>query len=148
MDSFFGDFKKFMMRGNVIDLAIGVVIGTAFNNVVTSLVTNIITPPIGLLLGKINFSDLAIPLGGTVKISYGLFVQAIISFIITALALFLLIRFIARVQAVSLRKQQEDSAAPPATADSPELSVLKEIRDSLRPNQTAPLPNEEDVINS
>ena len=130
---FFGEFQKFASRGNFLDLAVGLVIGTAFNTVTTSLVTNIITPPLGLLLGRINFADLAIPLGGTVKIEYGLFIQAVIAFIITALALFLLVRFINRFEDVALRRKQQDASTPPAPADSPELSVLKEIRDILRP---------------
>jgi large conductance mechanosensitive channel len=135
MATFYREFKTFITRGNMIDLAVGIVIGTAFNNIVNSLVTNIITPPIGLLLGKINFVDLAIPLGGTVKIQYGLFFQSVITFIITALALFILIRSVNKIQAIAKRREQEDSATPPAPADSPELSVLKEIRDSLKSPQ-------------
>lgn len=138
MKDFGEDFKKFITRGNVVDLAIGVVIGTAFNNVTNSLVTNIITPPLGLLLGKINFADLAFHLGGTVVITYGVFIQAVVTFLITALALFILIRFVSRVQALALRREQENSAAPPAPADSAELSVLKEIRDSLRGTEAPP----------
>jgi large conductance mechanosensitive channel len=130
---FFGEFQTFASRGNFIDLAVGIVIGTAFTAVTTSLVNNIITPPLGLLLGRINFADLAIPLGGTVKISYGLFVQSLISFIITALALFILVRFINRLQDVTIRRKQQEAAAPPAPADSPEVSILKEIRDILKP---------------
>lgn len=145
MKSFGDEFKKFIMRGNVIDLAIGVVIGTAFNTVTNSLVTNVITPPLGLLLGKINFVDLAINLGGTVKITYGVFLQSVVTFFITALALFILIRFISKVQSIALRKQQEESAAPPAPADTPELSVLKEIRDSLRGSAPAPVMEEEPI---
>ncbi len=132
MQSFFGEFKTFIMRGNVIDLAVGVVIGTAFNNVVNSFVTNVITPPIGLLTGKINFADQAINLGGSVKIQYGLFLQALISFTLTALVIFLLIRFINRIERVARRKKQEESTEPPAPADTPEVSLLKEIRDTLK----------------
>lgn len=124
------DFKEFMMRGNVIDLAIGVVIGTAFNNIVSSLVANIITPPLGLLLGRIDFKNWGLNLGGNVNIEYGLFVQAVISFVITALALFLLIKFIARVKRLS---RNDPPPPPPAPAEkSPELVVLEEIRDSLK----------------
>ena len=130
---FFAEFQKFASRGSFLDLAVGIVIGTSFSAVTTSLVTNIITPPLGLLLGKINFADLAIPLGGTVKITYGLFIQALISFIITAFALFIIVRFINRVQDVALRRKQKDAGAPPTPEDSPEVSVLKEIRDALRP---------------
>ncbi len=129
MKSFLEEFKKFALRGNVIDLAVGVVIGTAFNNVVNSLVMNIITPPLGLLLGKIDFKDLNLNLGGTVEIQYGLFIQAIITFMITALALFLLIRTMNRLDRLARAKREEEAASP--TVKSAELVVLEEIRDSL-----------------
>ncbi|MDB5237099.1 MAG: large-conductance mechanosensitive channel [Parcubacteria group bacterium] len=128
MKTFFEEFKKFALRGNVMDLAIGVVIGTAFSNITNSLVTNIITPPLGLLLGRIDFKDLSLNLGGTVHITYGLFLQSVVDFIIIALVLFFVIRFINRIL-----KQDPKEAAP---AKSAELMVLEEIRDSLRkPNQ-------------
>ena len=132
---FLAEFQKFASRGNFLDLAVGIVIGTAFSAVTTSLVTNIITPPLGLLLGSINFADLAVPLGGTVKITYGLFIQSLISFVITALALFILIRFINRLQDIALRRKQKDAGAASTPEDSPEVMVLKEIRDALRPQQ-------------
>ena len=97
MKSFLEEFKKFALRGSVMDLAIGIVIGTAFTNIVNALVLDIITPPIGLLTGKINFADLALNLGGTVTIQYGLFIQACVTFFITAFALFLVIRFMNRL---------------------------------------------------
>lgn len=125
------EFETFASRGNFIDLAVGIVIGTAFTAVTNSLVTDVITPPIGLLLGKINFTDLAVPLGGTVKISYGLFIQALISFIITAFALFILVRFINRLKELGVQKQAAEAAAPGGPPDSAELIVLKEIRDAL-----------------
>jgi large conductance mechanosensitive channel len=132
MKSFFREFKTFMLRGNMADLAIGFVLGTSFNGVTNSLAANIITPPLGLLLGKIDFKDLVIPLGGTVKISYGLFLQSVVNFIVIVLALFLVVRFINHMQELAARKQQAASTNPPMPVDSPELSVLKEIRDSLR----------------
>jgi large conductance mechanosensitive channel len=141
---FFSEFQTFASRGNFLDLAIGIVIGTSFNAVTNSLVTNIITPPIGLLLGKINFIDLAVPLGGTVKITYGIFLQSVISFIITAFALFLLVRLINRLEAISIRKKQEEATQPPAAADSPEVLILKEIRDALQAKKT-PVP-ETDIV--
>ena len=130
MKAFFADFKEFTMRGNVIDLAIGIVIGTAFNSVITSLVNNIITPPLGLLIGRIDFAAWALNLGGSVNIKYGLFVQAVISFIFTAFALFLIIKFIGRVRRLS----KNDPPPPPPTPSekTPELIVLEEIRDSLK----------------
>ncbi|MDB5265351.1 MAG: mscL [Parcubacteria group bacterium] len=124
MKSFFEEFKKFALRGNVMDLAIGVVIGTAFSNITNSLVTNIITPPLGLLLGRIDFQNLVINLGGTVSIKYGVFLQAVIDFLIIALVLFMVIRFINRLM------KQEPQEAPPAK--SAELMVLEQIRDSLK----------------
>lgn len=127
MNSFFQEFKTFALRGNVLDLAVGIVIGTAFNSIVSSFVTNVITPPIGLLTGKINFRDLVLNLGGTVKIEYGLFIQAIISFIITAFALFLFVRFINRV--VHRERMKEPQ---PEENKSPEVALLEEIRDELR----------------
>ncbi len=130
MKTFFEEFRKFALRGNVIDLAVGVVIGTAFNNITNSLVNNIITPPLGLLLGKIDFKDLTLNLGGTVEIQYGLFIQSVIAFIITAFALFLLVRGLNRLQELAKR---DPAPEPPAPAEkSPELVVLEEIRDSLK----------------
>ncbi len=125
MKSFLEEFKKFALRGSVMDLAIGIVIGTAFTNIVNALVLDIITPPIGLLTGKINFADLALNLGGTVTIQYGLFIQACVTFFITAFALFLVIRFMNRLT----KKQMAEETPAAKTA---ELRVLEEIRDSLR----------------
>lgn len=135
MRTFFAEFKKFALRGNVMDLAIGVVIGTAFNNIITSLVANIITPPLGLLTGKIDFKDLVANLGGTVEIKYGLFLQSVIDFILVAFALFLLIRFVNRLEHVA-RREQAEGKVPPAQK-TPELVVLEEIRDSLKGRQEA-----------
>lgn len=129
-EGFFGEFKKFVMRGNIFDLAIGIVIGTAFNAVVSSFVSDIITPPLGLLLGRIDFTKWALNLGGEVNIKYGLFIQATISFLITAFALFLFIRFKGHLE----RLAKNDPPPPPPTPaeKSPELVVLEEIRDSLK----------------
>ena len=112
------------------DLAVGVVIGTAFNNIINSLVTNIITPPLGLLMGKIDFKDLVLNLGGSVEIKYGPFIQSVIDFFIVALALFLIIRFINRLQ--HMRRKEEEAGLTPAAEKSAELVVLEEIRDSLK----------------
>lgn len=127
MKSFFGEFKAFAMRGNVIDLAVGVLIGTAFSAITTSLVQDILTPPIGLLLNGVSFANLKWALGPHATISYGLFFQAILNFVIIALVLFLLVRSINRLTAP--KPQEEAPAAPPP--DSPEVAVLKEIRDTL-----------------
>jgi large conductance mechanosensitive channel len=130
MKSFFAEFRAFALRGNILDLAIGIVIGTAFNNIVTSFVTNILTPPLGLLTGKINFKDLVWNPAGSVKIEYGLFIQSIISFVITAFGLFLIIRLINRLEKIA---QKEPPVPTPDAAKSDELLVLEEIRDSLKP---------------
>lgn len=130
MKSFFDEFKKFALRGNAVDLAIGVVIGAAFNSVTNSLVRDIITPPIGLLMGGIDFSTFGVSLGGDAVVQYGLFIQAVVNLLITALALFLLVKFMNRLAQIA-RKEQEDGTAPPAEK-SRELIVLEEIRDSLQ----------------
>lgn len=131
MKSFFGEFKKFALRGNAVDLAVGVVIGAAFNTVTNSLVTNVMTPPLSLLTKGINFSDLAVAIPNTdASIQYGLFIQAVITFFITAFALFLLVRFMNRVAAAA-RKAEEDGTASPAEKTL-ELTVLEEIRDLLK----------------
>lgn len=126
MTSFLREFKTFALRGNALDLAVGVVIGAAFNGIVTSLVANVLTPPIGLLMGGVNFSELAFPLGGEAVIQYGVFLQAVISFIITAFALFLLIKVINQF----LRTKDKEPAPPPAKT--PEVELLTEIRDLLK----------------
>jgi len=130
MRTFLQEFRKFIMRGNVLDLAIGVVIGTAFNNITNSLVNNIITPPLGLLLNGIDFKSWALNLGGDVNIQYGLFIQAIISFLITAFVLFLIVRFANRIE--KLAKNDPPAEPPPPAAKSPELVVLEEILSTLK----------------
>jgi large conductance mechanosensitive channel len=135
----FQEFKKFAMRGNVIDLAVGVVIGAAFGAIVTSLVKDIIMPPIGWAMGGIDFSNFFFTLkgpaaatlaeaqkAGAVTINYGLFINTLINFLIVALALFILIRAINRLQA----KAPEVPAAPPE-----DVTLLREIRDLLKARQ-------------
>lgn len=132
MKSFLEEFKKFALRGNAIDLAIGIVIGAAFTAVTTSLVENIITPPLSLLTRGINFEDLALAIPTTdAAIRYGLFIQAVIAFVITAFALFLLMKLVNRLTAIARREQEEGKAPPPAQKTA-ELQVLEEIRDSLK----------------
>ena len=121
--SFLKEFKTFALRGNALDLAIGVVIGAAFNTIVTSLVNNVLTPPIGLLMGGVDFSSLTFPLGGEAAIGYGAFIQAVISFVITAFALFLVVKFINKFA----RKKN-----PPAETKSADVVLLEEIRDLLK----------------
>jgi len=131
MKSFIQEFKKFALRGNAIDLAIGVVIGASFNAVTGSLVNNIITPPLSLLTRGINFSELAFSIPNTdAFIQYGLFIQAMISFVITAFALFLLVQGMNKL-ATAAKKEQDAGIAPPPEK-SPELQVLEDIRDALK----------------
>ena len=136
--SFASDFKAFVMRGNIVDLAVGVIIGVAFGAIVTSLVNDVIMPPIGLLLGNVNFSDLFIDLSGKGYVSltaakaagapviaYGAFINTIINFLIIALVVFLIVRMITKMV------KKKEKAAPPA-APSKEVLLLTEIRDLLK----------------
>jgi len=123
MKSFASEFKAFALRGNVLDLAIGVVIGTAFGAITGSLVSDIITPILGLVIGGINFSALALPLGGEASLAYGKFIQALINFTLIALALFMVMK------GINTMKKKE---AEHPTVKSAELTVLEEIRDSLK----------------
>ena len=130
MKGFFDEFKKFALRGNALDLAVGVVIGAAFTAVTNSLVTNILTPPIGLLLGGIDFSTWGVTLEGDAAIQYGLFIEAVVNFIITAFALFLLVKIINKMVHLARKEQQEQGT--PEAEKSAELVVLEEIRDTLK----------------
>jgi large conductance mechanosensitive channel len=124
------EFRDFAMRGNVVDLAVGVVIGGAFGKITTSLVNDVIMPPIGFLLGGVDFSDKAVVLQEAVDavpavtLKYGLFVNSIIDFLIVAAAIFAVVKAMN-----SMRKQQEAAPAAPSA----EVQLLTEIRDSLRP---------------
>jgi large conductance mechanosensitive channel len=131
------EFREFAMRGNVVDLAIGIIIGGAFGKIVTSIVNDIIMPPIGLLLGKVNFSSLFINLSGddyaslaaaeaasAPVIRYGAFINTLLDFVIVAFAIFLLVRAINRM------KKAEPPAPPPGP--SAEEKLLGEIRDLLK----------------
>jgi large conductance mechanosensitive channel len=130
--SIFQEFKTFAMKGNVVDLAVGVIIGAAFGKIVSSLVDNILMPPLGMLLGGMDFSQLRFVLKPAADglpetaIGYGLFVQHTVNFIIVAWAVFLLIKVMNSVQN---RKPAESSAPPPPPED---IQLLREIRDALR----------------
>jgi large conductance mechanosensitive channel len=131
------EFKEFAMKGSVIDLAVGIVIGMAFGKIVSSLVADVIMPPLGLLLSGVDFSRLAVNLkaasgtGPAVALNYGLFVQAIIDFLIVALAIFLAVKGINRLK----RPAPKPAAAP---VPSPEENLLREIRDILRKRPETP----------
>ncbi len=125
MKDFVAEFKAFAMRGNVIDLAVAVVIGAAFGKIVSSLVENIVTPLIGVLLGGVNFGGLSVQIGESI-IKYGVFLQSIFDFIIIAFAIFVAIK------ALSKFKKKEE-ALPEAEKTTPEdIMLLREIRDTLR----------------
>ena len=135
--SFFNEFREFAVKGNVVDLAVGVIIGTAFGAVVTSLTTNIITPPLGYLIGQVQFEDLTLTLkratesSEAVVIKYGQFIDDCISFVIKAFAMFLVIRVMNRII-----REKEEAARSPGEQQVPELStqerLLTDIRDLLR----------------
>ena len=132
--SFVAEFKKFALRGNVVDLAVGVVIGAAFGKIVTSLVENIIMPPIGWLIGGIDFSDYkwvlkpadAVAKKAEVAIQYGVFINVLIQFFLVAAAIFIVVKAINRLT----RREEEAPAAPAA-----DVVLLTEIRDLLRSQQ-------------
>lgn len=108
--SFFSEFKKFAMRGNVIDMAVGIIIGAAFGKIVDSMVKDVLMPPIGLLLGKVDFSDLKLVLSAgdnPVAINYGLFINALISFLIVAFSVFVLIKALNKLQSTIEKKEEE-----------------------------------------
>ena len=122
------EFKKFITRGNVMDLAVGVIVGSAFTGIVNSLVNNILTPLIGLVLGGINFTGLSITIGEA-SIMYGAFIQSIIDFLITAFCIFIIVKFINNLS--SLRKQKEE-AKEEKPAKPADIVLLEEIRDLLK----------------
>lgn len=126
MSNFIQEFKAFAMKGNVIDLAVAVVIGAAFGKIVSSLVDNIITPLIGLLMGGVDFSNLSYTVGDAV-VTYGVFIQSIIDFLIVALVIFMVIKGINKAQERFEKKEEEKPAEP-----SEEVKLLREIRDNLK----------------
>lgn len=130
MKEFIEEFKAFAIKGNVIDLAVAVVIGAAFGKIVSSLVGNIITPSIGLIMGGENFSGLKYTVGDA-EITYGVFLQSIIDFLIVALVIFILVRMINKAKGLMEEKKVEEEAKKPQEP-SEEIKLLREIRDSLQ----------------
>ena len=122
------EFKDFAMRGNVVDMAVGIIIGAAFGKIVSSLVADVIMPPIGMIMGSVDFSDLSLALGsaeGAATLNYGLFINTVINFMIVAFAIFMLIKGINSMK----KKEEAKPAAPPKP--SAEETLLTEIRDLL-----------------
>lgn len=145
MSSFLKEFREFAVKGNVVDLAVGLIIGAAFGKIVSSLVDDVIMPPIGMLLGRVDFSDLFINLSGqdvaslaaaraagVPVIAYGSFINTVISFVIVAFAVFVLVKQVNRLRRIS----GIEDAAPPAPPR--EEMLLEEIRDILANRPTSP----------
>ena len=142
--SFIQDFKAFALKGNVVDMAVGVIIGGAFGKIVTSVVNNIIMPPIGVLTGGVDFTDLKIVIKDAVMegdqtvteavtLNYGQFIQDVVDFLIIAFCIFLMVK---GISALSRKKKEEAAAAPaPAPEPSAEEKLLAEIRDLLKENK-------------
>jgi large conductance mechanosensitive channel len=141
MSGFFQEFKEFAMRGNVVDLAVGIVIGVAFGAIINSLVNDVIMPPIGLIMGNVDFSDLFINLSGqdypslaaardagAPVIAYGTFINAVINFIIVAFALFLVIKGMNQLRRKQEKVPEEQRVPVPPRQE----TLLEEIRDILK----------------
>jgi large conductance mechanosensitive channel len=139
MSGFFQEFKEFAMRGNVVDLAVGIVIGAAFGAIVNSLVNDVIMPPIGLIMGNVDFSDLFINLSGqeyaslaaaraagAPVIAYGAFINAVINFVIIAFAIFLVVKGMNQLRRLQ-EQAPEETPVPPR-----QETLLEEIRDILK----------------
>ena len=133
------EFKKFAMRGNVVDMAVGIIIGGAFGKIVSSLVNDVIMPPIGMLMGNVDFSQLFINLSGedyaslaaaqeagAATINYGIFINTVLDFVIVAFAIFMVIKGMNNLK----KKEEEKPAEPPKPSE--EVQLLQEIRDALR----------------
>lgn len=131
--SFLKEFRDFAMKGNVIDMAVGVVIGTAFGKIVSSLVSDVIMPCIGILVGNVDFKDLSITLQektaehDAVVLGYGAFIQTIFDFIIIAFAIFAAIKFLTKVKNTLIAEKEAEAPAP-----DPQVELLTEIRDLLK----------------
>lgn len=128
MKSFIQEFKSFAMKGNVLDLAVAVVIGAAFGKIVTSLVDNIITPSIGLIMGGVDFSGLSYNVNDAV-ITYGKFVQSVFDFVIVALVIFIVVKTLNKAKETFEKKE---AALEKPKDPSEEVKLLREIRDSLQ----------------
>jgi large conductance mechanosensitive channel len=130
--SFVKEFKAFAMKGNVVDMAVGIIIGAAFGKIVASFVKDIVMPPLGLLIGGVNFTDLALVLKeaqgevAAVTINYGIFLQTLVDFLIIAFAIFVAIKVMN-----TLKKKEEDAPAEPPKPSNEEV-LLAEIRDLLK----------------
>ena len=127
------EFKEFISRGNVMDLAVGVIIGSAFGKIVTSVVDDILMPLIGMVVGGVDFTGLSVKIGEA-EVKYGNFIQNVIDFLIVAFCIFLIVKGINKIseKAVALRKKEEEEKKEEAPAKSDEVVLLEEIRDLLK----------------
>jgi len=128
MKKFLNEFKTFISRGNVLDLAVGVIIGSAFNTIVNSLVNDIFMPLVGIIIGGINFASLTLTLGSA-SIKYGLFIQNIINFLVIAFCLFTFVKFMNKLNRKKEKEAKEEVKEP---VKSNEVLLLEEIRDLLK----------------
>lgn len=122
---FIAEFKAFIARGNVLDMAVGIIIGSAFTAIVTSLVNDIIMPIVGVIIGGIDLSSLKVTVGSA-AINYGVFIQAIINFLLIALTVFIIIKALSKAKRKQAEEPVEEEPAP-----TPEVELLTEIRDLL-----------------
>jgi large conductance mechanosensitive channel len=136
--SFVKEFREFAVKGNVVDMAVGIIIGAAFGKIVSSFVSDVVTPPLGYLIGGVDFTDLAITLPAIqegkedVTVNYGAFLQTVFDFVIVAFAIFVAVKMINR-----LKRKEEAAPPPPAEPPAPtrEELLLEEIRDLLKKQQ-------------
>jgi len=130
--SMMSEFKSFAMRGNVIDMAVGIVIGGAFGKIVSSFVSDVLMPPIGMMMGGVDFSDLAVVLKeasgdvAAVTLNYGSFIQTVVDFLIIAFAIFMVVKAMN-----NMKKKEEEAPAEPPKPSAEEV-LLTEIRDALK----------------
>ena len=155
---FLKEFKEFAVKGNVLDMAIGIIIGGAFSPIVSSLVNDIIMPPIGFILGNVDFSNLYIPLKkmsltqlppleiaksqGLVTINYGIFINTLISFLIVSFAVFLLVKVINKIKRDDIKTAAEEEAAEPTEKQCPYCFSTINIKATRCPNCTSELPKD------
>lgn len=128
----FQEFKKFISKGNVVDLAVGVIIGGAFGKIVSSLVNDILMPIIGILIGGVDFSNLSLKIGD-VRITYGMFIQNVIDFLIIAFCVFIFVKIVNKLTDVT-NKLEKKKEIKEEKIEETELSVLKEIREEIKKN--------------
>ena len=132
--SMMSEFKDFAMRGNVVDMAVGIIIGGAFGKIVSSFVSDVLMPPIGMMMGGVDFGELAVTLqaataeAGAVTINYGAFIQTVVDFVIIAFAIFMAIK------GMNSMKKKEEAAPAEPPKPSAEVELLTQIRDSLKNN--------------